>query len=244
MIKKFLLFGLLLIFSIEGLAQGNAEVIRVGAYPNITHSQPMVGKATGWFEKAVGQNVKIEWKTFNAGPAAIEALFAGAIDMTYIGPNPAIQGYVRSNGEALRIVAGATSGGASRAITIVDPAPLPPSGLHLSASDRLEMGWVPSPTSTVTGYKISLGTASGVYDRQIDAAAATSYTELNVIPGQTYYVVVRAYDWAMSKDDVVTDLATVPEQVLAPYRDDFTANGMKLKRTIRKAFTSDDFVRF
>ena len=73
----------------------------------------MVGKANGFFEKALGPGVKIEWKTFNAGPAAIEALFAGAIDMTYVGPNPAIQGYVRSNGEALRIVAGATSGGAA-----------------------------------------------------------------------------------------------------------------------------------
>ncbi len=58
-------------------------------------------------------NVKIEWKTFNAGPSAIEALFAGAIDMTYVGPNPTISGYVRSNGEALRVVAGAASGGAA-----------------------------------------------------------------------------------------------------------------------------------
>ena len=87
--------------------------MRVGAFPNITHSQAMVGKANGLFERALGPGVKIEWKTFNAGPGAIEALFAGAIDMTYIGPNPAIQGYVRSNGEALRIIAGATSGGAS-----------------------------------------------------------------------------------------------------------------------------------
>ena len=73
----------------------------------------MVGKSNGWFDKAMGPEVKIEWKSFNAGPSAIEALFAGAIDMTYIGPNPAISGYVRSNGEALRIVAGATSGGAA-----------------------------------------------------------------------------------------------------------------------------------
>src|SRR5438093_4941924 len=112
--KKFILVLVLLFaFSIQGLAQGNATVIRVGAYPNITHSQAMVGKANGFFEKALGPGVKIEWKTFNAGPAAIEALFAGAIDMTYIGPNPAIQGYVRSNGEALRIIAGAASGGAA-----------------------------------------------------------------------------------------------------------------------------------
>jgi NitT/TauT family transport system substrate-binding protein len=88
-------------------------VIRVGAFPNITHAQPMIGKANGWFEKALGPNVKIEWRSFNAGPSAIEALFAGAIDMTYVGPNPAINGYVRSNGEALRIIAGATSGGAA-----------------------------------------------------------------------------------------------------------------------------------
>jgi NitT/TauT family transport system substrate-binding protein len=88
-------------------------VVRIGAFPNITHPQAMVGKGEGWFEKALGSNVKIEWKSFNAGPSAIEALFAGAIDMTYIGPNPAITGYVRSQGEALRIVAGATSGGAA-----------------------------------------------------------------------------------------------------------------------------------
>jgi NitT/TauT family transport system substrate-binding protein len=87
--------------------------IRVGAFPNITHPQAMVGKSNGWFEKAMTPQVKIDWKSFNAGPSAVEALFAGAIDMTYIGPNPAISGYVRSNGEALRIVAGATSGGAA-----------------------------------------------------------------------------------------------------------------------------------
>jgi NitT/TauT family transport system substrate-binding protein len=87
--------------------------IRVGAFPNITHAQPMIGKAYGWFEKTMGSNVKIQWTSFNAGPSAIEALFAGAIDMTYVGPNPAITGYVRSQGEALRVVAGAASGGAS-----------------------------------------------------------------------------------------------------------------------------------
>ena len=114
MSRRFILALILLFGScMQVLAEGGATVIRVGAYPNITHSQAVVGKANGTFEKALGPGVKIDWKSFNAGPAAIEALFAGAIDMTYIGPNPAIQGYVRSNGEALRIVAGATSGGAA-----------------------------------------------------------------------------------------------------------------------------------
>ena len=95
------------------VAQSTSAVIRVGAFPNITHAQAMVGKANGWFDKAMGSQVKIQWTSFNAGPSAIEALFAGAIDMTYVGPNPAINGYVRSNGEALRVIAGAASGGAS-----------------------------------------------------------------------------------------------------------------------------------
>ncbi len=59
----------------------------------------------------MGSNVKVEWTSFNAGPSAIEALFAGAIDMAYVGPNPAIAGYVRSNEQALRIIGGACSGG-------------------------------------------------------------------------------------------------------------------------------------
>ena len=99
--------------SLWAWAQGDATTIRVGAFPNITHAQAMIGKSNGWFDKAMGPKVKIQWTSFNAGPAAIEALFAGAIDMTYVGPNPAINGYVRSSGEALRVVAGAASGGAS-----------------------------------------------------------------------------------------------------------------------------------
>jgi len=91
---------------------GNSVTLRLGYFPNITHSQAIVGLAQGKFAEALGPNVKLRTKTFNAGPSAIEALFAGEIDATYIGPNPAINGYVKSEGEALRIVAGATSGGA------------------------------------------------------------------------------------------------------------------------------------
>src|SRR5277367_6068101 len=98
-----LVFILGFMLSIVALASGQTTV-RVGAFPNITHPQAMIGKANGSFEKAVGPNVKVEWKTFNAGPSAIEALFAGAIDMAYIGPNPTVSGYVRSQGEALKVV--------------------------------------------------------------------------------------------------------------------------------------------
>src|SRR5689334_19687048 len=111
--SRWSLFVLACVLVVLNAIGGAQTVIRVGAFPNITHPQAMVGKNNGWFDKAMGSRAKVEWKSFNAGPSAIEALFAGAIDMTYIGPNPAISGYVRSNGEALRIIAGATSGGAS-----------------------------------------------------------------------------------------------------------------------------------
>lgn len=108
-----LVLVLLILSASFGWSQGTSSTIRVGAFPNITHAQAMVGKANGWFDKAMGPQVKVQWTSFNAGPSAIEALFAGAIDMTYVGPNPAINGYVRSNGEALRVISGASSGGAS-----------------------------------------------------------------------------------------------------------------------------------
>jgi NitT/TauT family transport system substrate-binding protein len=111
MSRKIIIAALILFaLSLPGFSQ---TVVRVGAFPNITHAQAMVGKANGAFERALGPTAKIQWTSFNAGPSAIEALFSGAIDMTYIGPNPAIAGYVRSNGEALRVVAGAASGGVS-----------------------------------------------------------------------------------------------------------------------------------
>jgi NitT/TauT family transport system substrate-binding protein len=94
-------------------AQQRPTVVRVGYFANMTHAQALVGRANRQFEKALGAGVQIEWKAFNAGPSAIEALFANAIDMTYVGPNPTATGYVRSQGEAVRVIAGAASGGAS-----------------------------------------------------------------------------------------------------------------------------------
>ncbi|MBZ5697766.1 MAG: aliphatic sulfonate ABC transporter substrate-binding protein [Acidobacteriia bacterium] len=94
-------------------AQQKPTVIRVGYFPNITHAQALVGRDNGQFERALGQAVHVDWKAFNAGPLAIEALFANAIDIAYVGPNPTVTGYVRSQGEALRVIAGAASGGAS-----------------------------------------------------------------------------------------------------------------------------------
>jgi NitT/TauT family transport system substrate-binding protein len=90
-------------------AQG-AEELRLGFFPNITHGQALYARATGDFEKAIG--MKIKWTAFNAGPTAIESIFVDAIDATYVGPGPTVNGYIKSRGEEFVIVAGAASGGA------------------------------------------------------------------------------------------------------------------------------------
>jgi NitT/TauT family transport system substrate-binding protein len=90
---------------------GPAAALRLGYFANVTHAPALAGVAQGFFAKELG-STKLSTQVFNAGPAAIEALNAGAIDAAYLGPNPAINGFVKSKGEALRIIAGATSGGA------------------------------------------------------------------------------------------------------------------------------------
>src|SRR5690349_230771 len=90
----------------DAAASGSeASAIRLGYFPNITHSPALIGVNKGFLQEALG-TTKLEPTTFNAGPAAIEALFSGAIDATYIGPNPAINGWSQSKGEGLKIIAG------------------------------------------------------------------------------------------------------------------------------------------
>jgi NitT/TauT family transport system substrate-binding protein len=94
--------------------------LRLGYFPNMTHAQPQVGLQRGTFADALGSNVTLDMsKTFNAGPAEMEALLAGAIDAAYVGPSPATTTFAQTDGKELRIVAGATSGGA---LLIVRPA--------------------------------------------------------------------------------------------------------------------------
>lgn len=90
---------------------GGELTLHVGYFPNVTHTQALVMKADKSLEDALGDKAKVEWVSFNAGPAEVEALFAGDIDMGYIGPVPAINANVKSKGD-VRIIAGATQAGA------------------------------------------------------------------------------------------------------------------------------------
>ena len=98
--------------------KAGARVLRVGHFPNVTHAHGVVAHhltrtGHGWFEERLGPDVEIEWYVFNAGPSAMEALLAGSIDLTYVGPNPALNAHIRSRGEEVRVVAGAVRGGAA-----------------------------------------------------------------------------------------------------------------------------------
>src|ERR671919_845759 len=98
-----------------------SRTLRIGYFPNLNHAQAVIGlQQDGDFQKTLNANssdtnkgVRIESYVFNAGPSAIEALFGGQIDVAYVGPNPAINGYLASNGQDLRVISGAASGGAS-----------------------------------------------------------------------------------------------------------------------------------
>lgn len=108
-----LLLSLLLLACTSKAPESKPAAVRLGFFPNVTHAPALVGLEKGLFEKALGPGVTLEPKSFNAGPAAIEALMSGALDATYIGPNPAINAFARSKGEAVRVLAGACSGGAA-----------------------------------------------------------------------------------------------------------------------------------
>ncbi|MDQ2791615.1 MAG: sulfonate ABC transporter substrate-binding protein [Pseudonocardiales bacterium] len=93
-----------------GGAPGPAPSLRLGYFANVTHAAAIVGLNRGLFTHELGAT-KLEPQIFDAGPAAVEALFGGGLDAAYIGPSPAINAFLRSDGEAVRIIAGATSGG-------------------------------------------------------------------------------------------------------------------------------------
>ncbi|KNH22545.1 sulfonate ABC transporter substrate-binding protein [Arthrobacter sp. ZBG10] len=88
-----------------------AADLKLGYFGNVTHAPALVGVSKGFIAEELG-STKLSTQVFNAGPAAIEALNAGAIDATYIGPNPAINSFVKSQGQSINIIAGAAAGGA------------------------------------------------------------------------------------------------------------------------------------
>jgi NitT/TauT family transport system substrate-binding protein len=111
-----------------------ADKVRIGHFPNITHMQPIVGQSLGTFDKRMG--VPIDWKTFNAGPSEMEALLAGQLDIAFVGPNPAVNAFLRSKGKVLRIIAGSASGGAALVV---------PKDAHITSAQDFKGKRIASP---------------------------------------------------------------------------------------------------
>ena len=110
-------FLMAVLFALAGPAHAET-LLRVGHFPNITHAQALVAhnlsrQGKGWFEEKLGPGTKIDWFVYNAGPSAMEAIFAQSIDLTYVGPGPALNAYTKSNGAEIRLIAGSANGGAA-----------------------------------------------------------------------------------------------------------------------------------
>lgn len=114
-LKKLLLTGIIAITAFGVIGCGSKDdknkEVHIGYFNNITHAQALMMKAEGTLDKSLGDDVNVKWTAFNAGPAEVEALFSGDIDIGYIGPVPAISANVKSKGDVV-IISSATKGGA------------------------------------------------------------------------------------------------------------------------------------
>ncbi len=93
------------------IREPESNVIRIGYFLNVNHAQAVIGLGRGDYHKAL-DGIEVRAQTFNSGPSVIEAMLANQIDVAYVGPNPAINGYIKSDGSVLRVISGAASGGA------------------------------------------------------------------------------------------------------------------------------------
>ena len=108
----------IILLSVLGISLSSSETthenkLRIAYFPNIGHAIPVVGIENGLFAEYLGDDVTIETRVFDSGPQAIEALFANSVDVAYVGPGPAINGFLNSENNNIKILAGAASGGAS-----------------------------------------------------------------------------------------------------------------------------------
>ena len=121
MVKRLLsglmLLCVMLVFTACHREDPNSRTIRIGCFPNVTHVQALVARnmsrtGHGWFERYL-PGFRIEWYTYNAGPTAMEAIFGRTVDITYVGPSPALNAFAVSQGREVRLMAGAVNGGAA-----------------------------------------------------------------------------------------------------------------------------------
>ena len=205
------------IASIRPAKAATPTVLRVGHFPNITHVQALVARnlsrqGHGWFEERLGENTRIEWYAYNAGPSAMEAIFAGSIDLTYVGPSPAINAYSRSRGEEVRIVSGAVNGGSALVVQ-------PDSGLRTAADFRGKRIATPQLGNTQDVSARAWLTAGGLKILLTGGDAQVVPTEN---PDQISLFQSRQLDAVWTVEPWVSRLETAGGRVLVDERDAVT----------------------
>jgi NitT/TauT family transport system substrate-binding protein len=115
-----------------GPGPADPPLVRVGYFANVTHAPALVAFEQGFLAEALGPEVRVEARTLGAGPEAVEAIFSDALDVAYVGPSPAVNAFARSGGEAVRIIAGAASGGAALVVAPGIGAPAQLAGARLA----------------------------------------------------------------------------------------------------------------
>jgi NitT/TauT family transport system substrate-binding protein len=94
-------------------AASGPVTVRLGYLANITHAPALIAVKNGYFTKALGSAGTLKTSVFTSGTQETTAILAGQLDAAYVGPNPAINAWQKSNGTAIKIVSGAATGGAS-----------------------------------------------------------------------------------------------------------------------------------
>src|SRR6202171_5131983 len=118
--KHFLALALVAMFAVacgQGVSSASPNddqplKLRLGYFPNLTHAPARAGIKKGFFAASLGSNVTVETHTFNAGGDAVTAILSNSIDASFVGPSPTTNAFVQSHGQAIRVIAGSTSGGA------------------------------------------------------------------------------------------------------------------------------------
>lgn len=153
--------------------QGPAAQLRLGYLPNITHAAALIGIERGLLAGQLGTTT-LSAQTFNAGPDAVNALLGGSLDAAFLGPGPAINAFSKSDGEAVRLVAGAASGGVQLAVRPEITAPEQLAGRRIATPQLANTQDIALKTWLV-GQRLATGTGPGaVQVINIDNAQAVN----------------------------------------------------------------------
>jgi len=222
--------------------------VKIGYFANLSHAQAVLGVASGDFERAVSP-AKIETKIFNAGPSLIEALFAGEIDIGYVGPGPILSAHAKSGGKGIRVVAGAAANGVivvarkgSGIQTLADLAGkrvgTPQLGNTQDISARHYLSAVLKQANVTNVVPVDNAEQAALFSRgELEAAWVPEPWGQRLISETDATLIAEEKDLWPSKKFLLTLVVTTPEFLAK--RPDVVANVLRAHRAWTKRLTDD-----